>query len=450
MTPTEILQTLRTNEPFKGLPNVRATKVVQLTAGSGKTLLALLTARYNALEASQTNRPERNEVRFDAKFDLQFGDSEVEVYLEAKSSCTPKQVQQIAPWLVRIKALRKDAAFALVCPALSPRSQSVCLEKGIDFIDLAGNFSISVPGKLLIQRTGQKASEKIGASFYRNPFSGKSSRILRVILQNPKAWTLGGITEELARETRRVERQGLEFQVSSGFASRVLRSLEEQVLVVRKPTSFDPDQAVPEDDVEKGAVARGNPIVVPEPKRLLDIWAEKYKERFRWNLRSSVTMPNPFGPDIKSVQTGLRNIFSTPTNVFESVPVDVVAAGEPLPPPLCYAFTSAAATSLTAPFVDADVIDLFIADQRAADTLRTATSAIDKLQAAISGRSVGPDLRVIPPYDAGVFLYAREIDGVSIVSDIQAYLDLYARGGRDLKQADYLFEKRIAPAWARK
>ena len=33
------------------------------------------------------------------------------------------------------------------------------------------------------------------------------------------------------------------------------------------------------------------------------------------------------------------------------------------------------------------------------------------------------------------------------VSNIQAYLDLYARGGRDLKQADVLLDAAIAPRW---
>jgi hypothetical protein len=45
---------------------------------------------------------------------------------------------------------------------------------------------------------------------------------------------------------------------------------------------------------------------------------------------------------------------------------------------------------------------------------------------------------LIYPYDAGVFLYCRREGKVPIVSNLQAYLDLYARGGRDLKQADYL------------
>ena len=44
-------------------------------------------------------------------------------------------------------------------------------------------------------------------------------------------------------------------------------------------------------------------------------------------------------------------------------------------------------------------------------------------------------------------MYATRSDGIPTVSDVQAYLDLTARGGRDQKQADYLFEKAIEPMW---
>ncbi|HET7103292.1 MAG TPA: hypothetical protein VFI20_04330 [Terracidiphilus sp.] len=44
-------------------------------------------------------------------------------------------------------------------------------------------------------------------------------------------------------------------------------------------------------------------------------------------------------------------------------------------------------------------------------------------------------------------MYAKQYDDIPVVSDIQAYLDLSARGGRDQKQADYLFEKAIEPTW---
>jgi hypothetical protein len=281
-------------------------------------------------------------------------------------------------------------------------------------------------------------------SFYRNPFSGKSSRILRVLLQGtmgrwvssdprpvemfdvnrpmvekPKAWTLSDITEELAAETRRVQCPGISFEVSFSLASRVLRSLEEELLVIRRPTSFDPGQAVSERDSEPERYAgRANPISVPEPRRLLAAWAQEYKDRYRWYLRRSFKVPNPFGTNLQSVQQDLDRLLK----------------------PKCYAFTGAAAASLTAPFVDVDPIDLYISDGAGADNLR----------ASISGVSVGPDLRVIYAFDAGVFMYSSLKDGIPVVSDIQAYLDLFARGGRDLKQADYLLQQRIEPMWGSK
>lgn len=391
MIQREIIQSLKNNEPFKGLPSVRASNVVeQLPARQG---------------------------RFDAKFDLQFGDTKVEVYVEIKGAYTPKQVEQIAPWLSQMKAMKSGTAFALVCPAISPQSQRLCFERNVDFIDLAGNVFINVPGKLLLQRVGMKPRRETSPSFYRNPFSGKSSRILRVLLQKPcawtpsdmrpvdvflvnrakvqkpKAWTLSEITEELASESRRAPCAGASFGVSFSLASRVLRSLEEELLVMRRNAT----------------------ITVPEPRRLLTEWAQEYKDRYRWYLRRSFKVPNPFGRDLKAVRQALDGLLK----------------------PQCYAFTGAAAASVTAPFVDVDPIDLYISDEAKAENLRT----------SVSGPSVGPDLRVIYAFDEGVFMYASLKDGIPVVSDIQTYLDLFARGGRDLKQADYLLQARIEPMW---
>lgn len=392
MTEREILQALRDNEPFKDLPNVRVANLVKQPEAKG---------------------------RFDAKFDLQFGDTKVEVYVEIKSTYTPKQVEQIAPWLSQMKAMKNGAAFALVCPAISPQSQRLCFERNVDFIDVAGNVFINVPGKLLLQRVGMEPRQETSPSFYRNPFSGKSSRILRVLLQKRRAWTLSEITEELAKETRRAQFAGVSFEVSFSLASRVLRSLEEELLVRRRPTPFDPDQAVSEGSLDEVPLAaRRNPIVVPEPRRLLTKWAQEYKDRYRWYLRRSFKVGNPFGPGLQSVGQGLDGLLKAQS----------------------YAFTGAAAASVTAPFVDVDPIDLYISGEAGAENLR----------ASISGTSVGPDLRVIYAFDAGVFMYSSLKDGIPVVSDIQAYLDLFACGGRDLKQADYLLQARIEPMWENK
>ena len=109
--------------------------------------------------------------------------------------------------------------------------------------------------------------------------------------------------------------------------------------------------------------------------------------------------------------------------------------------PKCYAFTGAAAAKLTAPFVDVGQFDLYIPDGTEAENLRRDTSR--RVPA-------GPELRVIYAYDPGVFMYSSRKSEIPVVSDIQAYLDLFARGGRDLKQAEYLLATRIEPKWGRK
>jgi hypothetical protein len=143
---------------------------------------------------------------------------------------------------------------------------------------------------------------------------------------------------------------------------------------------------------------------------LLAQWAEKYKERYRWRLRSSFQTANPFGADLKSINRGLKTL-----------DLDV------------YAFTAAA--SVESPFIDMDVVDTFLFSNN--------VSLLDLAR----GESAKPTLRFILPYDVGVFMYAREAQEIPIVSDTQAYLDLYARGGRDLKQAEYLLERAIEPRW---
>jgi hypothetical protein len=41
----------------------------------------------------------------------------------------------------------------------------------------------------------------------------------------------------------------------------------------------------------------------------------------------------------------------------------------------------------------------------------------------------------------------KNIFAYNLVSNLQAYLDLYAREGRDLKQTDYLLSNAIEPRW---
>lgn len=409
MKEDQVLQGIRNNEPFKGLANVR---VANLRVGPA--IGDPFDIKADLVLGDPSAIPRADAI---GGFETLRGQNKVAISLEVKTICTPRQIEQLAPWISRMKRAMSDrSVIVLACPALSTRSQALCIEKGLDFLDLAGNFSINVPGQLFIQRTGQKVPEKIKASFYRNPFSGNSSRILRVLLQGPRNWTLTEIMKELRSETLRAQACDLNFEISTGFASRVLRSLEEDLLITRRSTLGFSRAAAR----RGGGVAPENEFAfsVPEPERLLARWAEEYRKRFRRDLRKSFLLPNPFGNTLAAVKRGF----------------DSIVQGER---PNCYAFTAAAAAGITAPYVDFDPIDIFVSEQ----------AAFEKIRSSVSGPIAGPDLRIIYPYDPGVFMYLRDRSGVPAVSEIQVYLDLVARGGRDMKQAEVLLEKRIMPVW---
>lgn len=367
----EVLEALRNQVPVRGLPSVR-------------------------IRAVKTQPKET----FDIQFELESGKSSVLVMGEIKPSVSPKLLQDIAPWVRRMKSLRPGVAFALICPALTPRSQTYCIEQDIDFIDLAGNISINVPGTFTLQRLGlrnKQSSAESASPLFTNVFSGRSSRVLRVLLEKPKPWTLTEIANELTAETKRAARafstQQIQFAISLGAISKALSSLDEQLWVRRQ----------------------GSSILVPEPRRLLLEWAGKYKERYRWRLRSSFEIANPLGTTLTEINAGLQPLLRSP-----------------------YVFTAAAAAT-DAPFIDLDRIDLFLLPNQNEAKLRQ-----------LGERPVSqtaPRLRFIYPYDEGVFLYAKTDVSSPRVSNIQAYLDLYARGGRDLKQADYLLDNAIASRW---
>jgi hypothetical protein len=367
---------------------------------------------------------EQPEQPFDVSFELRSGPTLIQVLGEIKPTFSPRSLEQIAPWIQRLKSLRPDVVVAVIAPALSPPAQAFCIQSGVDFMDLAGNILVNVPGKLTLQRSGMRSRDMevpaLGGERAINVFSGRSSRVLRVLLEKPRAssltiisrkleaeasnlpvsrqglWSVTMISRELARETARLRQMTpaapLDFAISLGSVSKAVASLEDQLLVRR----------------------RGGDVLVPEPSRVLLEWAQKYKERYRWRLRSSFQTSNPFGGDLQGISSG----------------IDRLAPGG-------YAFTGAMAASVEAPFVDVDTVDIFLMSREGDVKLRNLKSQV----------SVGPTLRFIYPYDDGVFMYSKQVGKALVVSGVQAYLDLYARGGRDLKQAEVLLSGSIQRRW---
>ena len=350
---------------------------------------------------SIANVQEQPEQPFGISFDLLSGPNQIRVLGEVKPTFSPRVLEEIGPWIRRLKSLRTDVAVAVIAPQLSSQAQTFCIKNGIDFLDLSGNVFINVPGKFTLQRSGMRASAEFAvpsqSARTANVFSGRFSRVLRVLLQQPRPWSISEIARELEKESvqfrERFPGTEVDFTISQGSVSKAIAGLEEQLGVRR----------------------RGTAIVVPEPARLLQQWADKYKERYRWRLRSSFQTGNPFGSDLTKIADGISPLLQG-----------------------AYAFTGAIAVTKDAPFIDIDIVDVFAASG-AADAMG--------LRDLKSQASSGPPIRVITPYDAGVFMYSNLLERALVVSPVQAYLDLYARGGRDLKQAEYLLDNVIQRQW---
>ena len=92
----EIVQALRNQIPVQDLPRVRL-RDVKVKPKDG----------------------------FDVEFQLESGQRSVLVYGEIKPAVSPKLLEQLAPWIRRMRSLRPDAAFVLISPFLAPRRKPI-------------------------------------------------------------------------------------------------------------------------------------------------------------------------------------------------------------------------------------------------------------------------------------------------------------------------------------
>jgi hypothetical protein len=139
-------------------------------------------------------------------------------------------------------AIREDphAYPVVIAPYLAPESQRVCRAAGVGYLDLAGNAYLRFDG-ILVDRRSDTVPPRAKARL-RRLFAPRSSRVARVLLEQPKAtWTLARLATEASLSLRTVH--------------LVINALEEKALV----------------DKRRGAIA------LTKPGPLLDLWAESYR-----------------------------------------------------------------------------------------------------------------------------------------------------------------------------
>jgi hypothetical protein len=102
-----------------------------------------------------------------------------------------------------------------------------------------------------------------------------------------------------------------------------------------------------------------------------------------------------------------------------------------------YALTSFSGAARLAPNVRYKRVDIYVADQT-----ETIAEAAD-LKPVDSGSNV----RLLCPYDEGVFYQAKEINGLEVACPVQVYLDVLAQRGRGEEAAESILNEVIKKRW---
>jgi hypothetical protein len=79
----------------------------------------------------------------------------------------------------------------------------------------------------------------------------------------------------------------------------------------------------------------------------------------------------------------------------------------------------------------------------------TAGAIASQIAEALQMKAVdsGGNFSLLVPDDADLLFGKQEVDGISVVSDIQLYLDLASHPARGEENAEYLLEQRLQPEW---
>lgn len=265
----------------------------------------------------------------------------------------------------------------VVVPFMGAVGSRRCEEAGIGWVDLSGNADITAPGVRVHVEGKPNRFKHPGRPS--SAFAPKSSRIARWLLMHPS-------TPMSQREIAEATDMG------EGFTSRIVRKLEEDELVLRKPSGK---------------------IVVRDPELLLDAWSEDYDFSKHRLLEGHI--PSRTGEDL------LRLLART-----------LKSSGIP------HAATGLSAAWLLCRFAAFRLTTFYLAEPAPPELLE---------EAGFYEESRGANTWLVVPDDEGVFHGASELDGIRCVHPIQAWLDLEAHPERSADAADEL-RRQISSGWS--
>ncbi len=295
----------------------------------------------------------------------------VDLFVETRQQLSPATALNV---FQKLRWLPPDGVLVICAPYISPRVADLCREQNVSYLDRVGNCRIAAPG-LFVQVSGRANRQATITAV--DPFSRKSSRIVRTLLNYPeKGWQV----QQLAQEA----------DVSLGLVSKVKNALLEEAYLEE----------------------RDRLLYLRDPAKLLQGWAARYR------------------PHVKRLQ-----LFAIP----RPSETETRLAGWCRENGITYALTQLSAAWRYSPMVRYDRSVVYI--DKKVESEANLKSLLGHIDAGEVDTGVNCTLWITD--DPAVFLDAREVDGVTLVSPLQLYLDLKVLSGRGEDAAQEILEKEL-------
>lgn len=319
----------------------------------------------------------RQRLKADMVVAVRVGNQRRRLVVELKPRGYPHELEQGILALRELAEGKPGLIPLLAAPFISESGRRLLRWYGINYLDLSGNAHIAFDN-VLIHKTSTRNEFRYEKGRI-DIFSDKASLILRELLAEPEEYhTVRGLADRTS--------------VSVGWASEVLKELEERGYVDRRP--------------RQGSRIR-------RIESLLDDWTDIYSFPGKNRIRSFFITAE-----------GLNEIFAELRRSALSREVG-------------YALTLHSGARLVSPFVQYDECHLYVDGQK--DFERQVSKFVETLR--LSEPATGGNFHVARPYyENGAFYQTRIVDGLPVVSDVQLYLDLFRFPSRGSEQAEKILE----------
>lgn len=298
-----------------------------------------------------------------------------EIWVEAKSQGLPRNIHMAISRLNSYLRDRKNIYGLIVAPFLSEESRQICAEAGVNYLDLSGNYLLKLP-QVYIKADG-RPNKYPSTRPLRSVFSPKSTRLLRVLLNDPM-------------KPRYVKDLAKAANLSLGQVSNLKKEL------------LNYDYLAKTDEGK---------LRLKSPEKLLLKWADKYTYT-------------------KNETVSLYSLESS--DVIEKIVTEKASEQN-----IEYAFTLTSGSIRVAPFLRSKRVFAYVDSDPDLFAQNCGFKKVDS----------GANILLLKPYDEGVFYFKQEIDGSSVVSDVQLYLDLHSFKQRGQEAAEFILKERLRKSW---